>query len=57
MDAINRGAIHRCYIKPRDIKVLRDNILDAVCRYWLLHEIPLEQRATEVREDHHIEEA
>ena len=36
MDAINRGVIHRSYTRAIDNKVLRDNIREALRRYWLL---------------------
>jgi len=39
MDAINRGAIYRFYIKPWDNQVLRDNIRQAFSHYWLLHDM------------------
>jgi diguanylate cyclase (GGDEF)-like protein len=39
MAAINRGAIHRYYIKPWVDRVLRDNIREAFRDYWLLHDV------------------
>ena len=39
MDAINRGAIYRFYIKPWDNQVLRDNVRQAFSHYWLLHDM------------------
>ena len=39
MDAINRGAIYRFYIKPWDNRILRDNIRQAFSHYWLLHDM------------------
>jgi diguanylate cyclase (GGDEF)-like protein len=45
MDAINRGAIHRFYTKPWDDRVLRENILEAFRRYWLLHDARVWQQS------------
>jgi diguanylate cyclase (GGDEF)-like protein/PAS domain S-box-containing protein len=37
IDTINRGGIHRFFMKPWDDEVLRDNIREAFRHYWLLH--------------------
>jgi diguanylate cyclase (GGDEF)-like protein/PAS domain S-box-containing protein len=36
IDTINRGAIHRYFMKPWDNEVLRGNIRDAFEHYWLV---------------------
>jgi predicted signal transduction protein with EAL and GGDEF domain/CheY-like chemotaxis protein len=46
MDAINRGAIHRYYIKPWVDSVLRENIREAFRDYWLLHDVRRETNGT-----------
>ncbi|MET3130795.1 diguanylate cyclase (GGDEF)-like protein/PAS domain S-box-containing protein [Oxalobacteraceae bacterium GrIS 1.11] len=47
MEAVNRGAIYRFYTKPWDNKVLRDNIREAFRHYWLLHDLPLDELASQ----------